>query len=159
MVKIKQVASKRPINRENPPIKRAIKSAKSIKTSAQIPVSLPKIPQKVQNILLARKSINQISPATKKIKKQVITPSSRFVLNSIPKNPFQKLVRAITCKFIPDCRYTKEALEAMQIASEDFLVGFFEDASLCMRHAKRQTLMVKDMALVAKLRNFHYEPL
>jgi histone H3 len=43
-------------------------------------------------------------------------------------------------------------LEALQEASEAFLVGLFEDAMLCCTHTKRVTLMARDISLIKTLR-------
>lgn len=40
------------------------------------------------------------------------------------------------------------ALEALQEAAEQFVVKYFEEANLCAIHARRVTLMVKDMDLL-----------
>ncbi|GJV59298.1 histone H3.2, partial [Tanacetum coccineum] len=37
-------------------------------------------------------------------------------------------------------------------ASEAYLVGLFEDTNLCMIHAKRVTIMPKDMQLARRIR-------
>jgi Histones H3 and H4 len=184
MPKIKQVATKRPRNQSSSvfpvAVKRAIKSVmrvsdEPIVTSSRSPI-LPRIPQKVAQIVHSVRSNNttdlsafsepqpKVPGVLKKIQKEIIstntsTSRSRFQLYSIPRRPFQKLVRDISYQFIPDCRYTPEALEALQTAAEDFMVSFFEDAATCMMHAKRKTLMAKDLELVAKLRRIEYEPL
>ena len=41
---------------------------------------------------------------------------------------------------------------ALQEASEAYLVGLFEDANLCAIHAKRVTLMPKDIQLARRIR-------
>ena len=41
---------------------------------------------------------------------------------------------------------------ALQEASEACLVGLFEDTNLCAIHAKRVTIMPKDILLVKKIR-------
>ena len=45
------------------------------------------------------------------------------------------------------------AVEAMREASEHLLTGIFEDAYLLALHAKRVTLMPRDMALLINLRH------
>ena len=69
--------------------------------------------------------------------------------------PFQRLVREIihvqTNK--PDVRIQAAALEALQDATEAYMVELFEDANYCAIHGKRVTLMSKDMQLAQKLRN------
>ena len=54
------------------------------------------------------------------------------------------------CK--PDIRINSSALLALQEASEAFLVGVFEDTNLCAIHAKRSTIMPKDMQLALRIR-------
>ena len=49
-------------------------------------------------------------------------------------------------------RFTPEALECLQTASEAFVVQLFEDSVLAMIHAKRVTLMVRDMQFIRRLR-------
>ncbi len=46
---------------------------------------------------------------------------------------------------------TKAAM-ALQEASEAYLVGLFEDTNLCAIHAKRVTIMPKDIQLARRIR-------
>lgn len=69
------------------------------------------------------------------------------------KLPFQRLVREIAQDFKPDLRFTEKALEALQEASEAFLVTLFEDANLMAIHTKRVTIQPKDMAVALRIRN------
>ncbi|KAG6667051.1 hypothetical protein I3843_01G069700 [Carya illinoinensis] len=70
----------------------------------------------------------------------------------IPIAPFVRVVKQITFQFSPDVsRWTAEALVALQEAAEDFLVHLFEDGMLCAIHAKRVTLMKKDIELARRL--------
>jgi histone H3 len=68
------------------------------------------------------------------------------------KMPFQRLVREVANEFKSDLRFQSTAIMALQEASEMYLVGLFEDANLCAIHAKRVTIMVKDMQLARRLR-------
>lgn len=43
-------------------------------------------------------------------------------------------------------------MEALQHAAEAHLVALFEDSLLCMLHAKRVTLMSRDMQLAKRIR-------
>ncbi len=70
----------------------------------------------------------------------------------IRKLPFQRLVREITSDFETDLRFQSTALLALQEASEAYLVGLFEDTNLCAIHAKRVTIMPKDMQLARRIR-------
>ena len=44
-------------------------------------------------------------------------------------------------------RFQSGAIMALQEASEAYLVGLFEDTNLCAIHAKRVTIMPKDIQL------------
>jgi histone H3 len=72
--------------------------------------------------------------------------------NLIRKLPFQRLVREVTGEIFPQFRMQSAALSALQEASEVYLVGLFEDTNLCAIHAKRQTIMAKDMMLARRIR-------
>jgi histone H3 len=61
--------------------------------------------------------------------------------------PFQCLVREIAQDFKSDCHFQSTAVLALQEASEAYLIGLFEDTNLCAIHAKRITIMPKDMML------------
>ncbi len=49
-------------------------------------------------------------------------------------------------------RFQSSAIAALQEAAEAYLVGLFEDANLCAIHAKRVTIMPKDMQLARRIR-------
>ena len=70
----------------------------------------------------------------------------------IRKLPFQKLVREIASSFKSDLRFQSSAILALQEASESYLVSLFEDTNLCAIHAKRVTIMPKDMLLAKRIR-------
>ncbi|KAF7828944.1 histone H3.3 isoform X1 [Senna tora] len=65
----------------------------------------------------------------------------------IRKLPFQRLVREIAQDFKTDLRFQSHAVLALQEAAEAYLVGLFEDTNLCAIHAKRVTIMPKDIQL------------
>ena len=68
------------------------------------------------------------------------------------KLPFQRLVREIAEEFKKDYRFQISAILALQEVSESYLIGLFEDTNLCAIHAKRVTIMPKDMALARRIR-------
>ena len=70
----------------------------------------------------------------------------------IRKLPFQRLVREIAQDFKSDLRFQASAVLALQEAAEAYLVGLFEDTNLCAIHAKRVTIMPKDMQLARRIR-------
>ena len=77
----------------------------------------------------------------------------------IRKLPFQRLVQEIAGDSdvirSPLCgkvRFQSAAIMALQEASEAYLVGLFEDSNLCAIHAKRVTIMPKDIQLARRIR-------
>jgi histone H3 len=66
--------------------------------------------------------------------------------------PFQRLVRELAQDFRHDLRFQGSAVLALQEATEAFLVGLFEDTNLCAIHAKRVTIMPKDILLARRIR-------
>ena len=71
----------------------------------------------------------------------------------IRKLPFQRLVREIAQDLgKKDMRFQSGAIIALQEASEAYLVGLLEDSNLCAIHAKRVTIMPKDIQLACRIR-------
>ena len=70
----------------------------------------------------------------------------------IRKLPFQRLVREIAQDFKTDLRFQGSAMSALQEAAEAYLVGLFEDTNLCAIHARRVTIMPKDIQLARHIR-------
>ena len=76
----------------------------------------------------------------------------------IRKLPFQCLVReiasdseVITSPLCGKIRFQSAAIMALQEAAEAYLVGLFEDTNLCAIHAKRVTIMPKDIQLARRI--------
>ncbi|KAL5225796.1 hypothetical protein ABZP36_012435 [Zizania latifolia] len=57
-----------------------------------------------------------------------------------------------TKDFKTDLRFQSHAVLALQEAAEAYLVGLFEDTNLCAIHAKRVTIMPKDIQLARRIR-------
>ena len=72
----------------------------------------------------------------------------------IKKLPFQRLCREIIQELYTNKPYRMQshAVHALQTATEAYLVGLFEDTNLCAIHAKRVTIMPKDMLLARRIR-------
>ncbi|KAL2164520.1 hypothetical protein VTH06DRAFT_3736 [Thermothelomyces fergusii] len=71
------------------------------------------------------------------------------------KLPFARLVREIALQFQPsreELRWQSQAILALQESAEAFLVHLFEDTNLCAIHAKRVTIMQKDIQLARRIR-------
>ncbi|GKA24526.1 histone H3.2 [Tanacetum coccineum] len=111
---------------------------------------------------LATKAARKSAPATGGVKKPHRFRPGTVALREIRKYqkstellirklPFQRLVREIAQDFKTDLRFQSSAVAALQEASEAYLVGLFEDTNLCAIHAKRVTIMPKDMQLARHL--------
>ena len=70
----------------------------------------------------------------------------------IRKLPFQRLVREIAQDFKTDLRFQSAAILCLQEAAEAYLVWLFDDANLCAIHARRVTIMPKDILLARRIR-------
>jgi histone H3 len=70
----------------------------------------------------------------------------------IRKLPFQRLVKEIASNYHSDVRFQSTAVLALQEAAEAYLTSLFEDTNLCAIHAKRITIMPKDMQLARRIR-------
>jgi histone H3 len=67
------------------------------------------------------------------------------------KLPFQRLVREVANE-LKAVRFQANAIAALQEATEAYVVGLFEDTNLCAVHAKRVTIMPKDLQLARRIR-------
>ncbi|XP_072957847.1 histone H3.3a-like [Typha angustifolia] len=70
----------------------------------------------------------------------------------IRKLPFQRLAREIAQNYKTELRFQSHGVLALQEAAEAYLVGLFEDTNLCALHAKRLTIMPKDLQLARRIR-------
>ncbi|RKF58183.1 histone H3-like centromeric protein hH3v [Golovinomyces cichoracearum] len=73
----------------------------------------------------------------------------------IRKLPFSRLVREVALQVRPadeGWRWQSQAIQALQESAEAFLVHLFEDTNLCAIHAKRVTIMQKDIQLARRIR-------
>jgi histone H3 len=114
--------------------------------------------------MLATKAARKSAPASGGIKKphryrpgtvalrEIRKYQKKITEFLIRKAPFQRLVREITQGHKGDLRFQSSALGASQEASEAYLVGLFEDTNLCAIHAKRVTIMPKDIQLTRRIR-------
>ncbi|KAK6766241.1 hypothetical protein RB195_025874 [Necator americanus] len=112
---------------------------------------------------LATKAARKSAPATGGVKKPhryrpgtvALREIRRYQKSTellIRKLPFQRLVREIAQDFKTDLRFQSSAVMALQEAAEAYLVGLFEDTNLCAIHAKRVTIMPKDIQLARRIR-------
>ena len=69
----------------------------------------------------------------------------------IRKLPFQRLVREISQDFMTDLRFESEAVKKLQEASEEYLVGLFENPEAAVEEG-RVTIVPKDIKLAHRIR-------
>ncbi|KAJ1356129.1 centromeric DNA-binding histone H3-like protein cse4, partial [Parelaphostrongylus tenuis] len=75
----------------------------------------------------------------------------------IPRLPFQRVVRDVAREVLKkrnineDFNWNANALLALQVATEVYLTCFFEDTNLAAVHARRVTIVPKDVQLVRRL--------
>uniref|UniRef100_A0ABI7YTW4 Core Histone H2A/H2B/H3 domain-containing protein n=1 Tax=Felis catus TaxID=9685 RepID=A0ABI7YTW4_FELCA len=116
-----------------------------------------------RHLQLATKAARKSAPATGGVKKPhryrpgtvALREIRRYQKSTellIRKLPFQRLVREIAQDFKTDLRFQSSAVMALQEACEAYLVGLFEDTNLCAIHAKRVTIMPKDIQLARRIR-------
>merc|ERR1712064_217817 len=109
---------------------------------------------------LATKAARKSAPATGGVKKPhrhrpgtvALREIRRYQKSTellIRKLPFQRLVAQ---DFKTDLRFQSSAVMALQEASEAYLVGLMEDTNLCAIHAKRVTIMPRDIQLARRIR-------
>ena len=67
--------------------------------------------------------------------------------------PFQRLVRSTAMKYNTEIRFQKAAIEALQESSEALLVKLFEVTNILASHAKRITILKKDVELAKYILN------
>ena len=123
----------------------AFKKKAAKKSSMKAPKGGVKKPHRYRPGTVALKQIRQYQKSTELL---------------IRKLPFQRLVREIAgdSKVIlsPLCgkiRFQSAAVMALQEAAEAYLVGLFEDTNLCAIHARRVTIMPKDIQLARRIRS------
>ena len=90
----------------------------------------------------------------------------RSTENLIKRTPFQKLIREILQEYriCPDgpgtpsvqVRFQSTAIAALQEAAENFIVGLYEDVNLLAIHARRVTIMPRDIHLALCIRGDHH---
>ena len=86
--------------------------------------------------------------------------------NLIKHTPFQRLIREISQEYriCPDgpgtpsvqVRFQSTAIAALQEVAENYIVGLFEDVNLLAIHARRVTIMPRDIRLALRIRGDHH---
>ena len=125
---------------------------KQISTSTKVPRKLmaAKAARKTAPALGGIKKPHRYRPGTVAIREIRKYQKSTELL--IKKLPFQRVVREIAQDFNSNLRFQSSAISALQEATESYIVALFEDTNLCAIHAKRVTIMPKDMKLAKRIR-------
>ena len=116
-----------------------------------------------RKVLPTGKGKRKSSPATGGVKKPYRYRPGTLALRAIKhyqkstelllrKLPFARLVQEVALGRRSDLRFQKNALLALQEASEAYLVGVFEDGNLEAIHGKRVTIQAKDIVLARRIR-------
>jgi histone H3 len=119
-------------------------------TGLKKPRQPPKVPKEKQKKPLRFKPGMTPSAAQREIFR--LRKSTELL---IKRRPFERVVREISQSLehvTTNFRYQKQALEALQEATEAYLIGLLMDADVLAKHAKRATLKVTDLLLVQKIR-------
>uniref|UniRef100_A0A8C0MY10 Core Histone H2A/H2B/H3 domain-containing protein n=1 Tax=Canis lupus familiaris TaxID=9615 RepID=A0A8C0MY10_CANLF len=101
---------------------------------------------------LATKAARKSAPSTGGVRKPHRYRPATVALREIRRWDPWRLVRETAQDFKTDLRFQSAAIGALQEASEAYPVGLFEDTNLCAIHAKRVTIMPKDIQLARCIR-------
>ena len=91
---------------------------------------------------------NQCINALREIKKHQETTD--LLIKGLP---FQRLVRSTAMKYNTEIRFQRAAIDALQEGSEALLVKLFEITNILASHAKRITILKKDVELAKYILN------
>lgn len=98
----------------------------------------------------ARKAPHRYRPGTVALRQ--IRKYQKTAELLIRKRPFQRLCRELIIGCNTELKVQAAALFALQEAAEAFLVSYFDDCQQLAIHAKRVTIMPKDMQLARRIR-------
>lgn len=76
----------------------------------------------------------------------------------IPKMPLRRLIREVAQPYKEELRFSRTSMDALQEASESYLVQLFSDANNCAIQHGRVTIEPHDMRLAMAMRHDHNLP-
>lgn len=127
-----------PATRKTAPVKPGQKvPAQSVKSMPPAAIEKSKRPRRFRPGTVALREIRRYQKTTDLL---------------LRRRPFNRLVREVGQEYKNDLRFQASAIGAIQEAAEAYLVGLMEDTNLCAIHARRVTIMSKDMQLARRLR-------
>ena len=115
-------------------------------------------PEQKRKIHEARMQGRQVKPHRYRAGTAALQDICHFQKTSallIRKLPFQRLVREIAQDYKTDLWFQSAAILCLQEAAESYLVRLFDDANLCAIHARRVTIMPRDIMLARRIRGEH----
>lgn len=153
----------RRVSRKNVPQRRPSSSAR-INSNARAPPLTPSKGQKTA----AAKSITRRTSTGQLTKPRRFRQGTRAIMEIrkfqrttnllLRRLPFARLVKEISQSFHHAMRWRVDAIEALQVSCEDYLISLLEDANLCAIHAKRVTLLPRDLHLARRIRGMRDDP-
>jgi len=151
MARTKQTARKTPAGNKVPKKMLATKAAKKLPKQALAKVAKMQVsPTGRGRWTGGVKKPHRFRPGTVALREiRRYQKSTELLLRKLP---FQRLVREIAQDIKHELRFQSAAIGALQEACEAYLVDLFEDTQLCAVHAKRVTIMVRDVQLARRLR-------
>ena len=93
-------------------------------------------------------------PGSRKNKLRVIREIKKEQLKTssvIPIAPFTRIVHAIAEEHLAEVRFKKEAMEALQVGAESYLIDHLHKAYTIAVKSGRETLSISDMRLLRTL--------
>ena len=111
-------------------------------------------PEQKRKIREARMQGRQVKPHRYRAGTAALMDICHFQKTSsllIRKLPFQRLVREIAQDYKTDLWFQSAAILCLQEAVEAYLVRLFDDTNLCAIHARRVTIMPKDIQLARQI--------
>ena len=73
----------------------------------------------------------------------------------IPSAPFTRIVHEIANKYAHGIRFKQEAIDALQVDSESFVIDLLHKANMLTVSSGRETLTVRDIRLIQRLNTEH----
>ena len=70
----------------------------------------------------------------------------------VQRAPFQRLVRELAAGQKEGLRFQSSAVQAIQEATESYVISLLADTNLCAIHTRRVTIQPKDVQLALRLR-------
>lgn len=129
------------------PMQRANKPISKRRIARKAPKSAEPIVEPIVKALGPHKRFRPGTVALRDIRR--LQKSTELLIRKLP---FQRLVKEIANdRYNDSLRFQTSALAAIQEAAEAYLVKLFEDSNLCAIHAKRVTIMPRDMSLARRL--------